>query len=248
LGAAVAAAAVGLTACGGGTPTPSAQTVLGLYLQAWSGRQWATMAQLVAQPPADFTSVNAATFKDLGVTTASFSVGPTVVNAQTATAQVTEHLQIATLGQWSPTTTVTLIKQAGHWLVSWTPATINPSLSAGSHLALTTTWAARASILGAGGVALAAPEAVVNVGVEGSRVKDAAKVTSVLEGAGATPAEVATALAAAKVHPTFFEYVFQITEARYQQLGGTQSPLYQVPGTVFQHTAMRAALTELRLI
>jgi cell division protein FtsI/penicillin-binding protein 2 len=217
--------------------------VLAQYLQAWSARQWSTMAQLVDQPPPDFTAVNSAALSDLGITTASFTAGPTVVNAQTTTATVTEHLQVGDLGPWAPTTTVTLVKRSGRWLVSWTPATINPSLTAGSHLALTKTWAARAPILGAGGVTLAGPQAVVEVGVEGSRVKSAAMVTKVLVAAGATAAEVSTALAAAKVHPTFFELVFQITEARFQQLGGDNSALYEVPGTVFEHTAARTALT-----
>ena len=243
LGAALAMAAAGLAGCGGGPATPKPQAVLAQYLSAWSARQWGAMAALVNQPPPDFTEVNSASLSNLGVTAATFSAAPMVVNAQDATALVTEHLQVGTLGQWTPTTTFNLVKRSAHWLVSWTPATVNPSLSAGTHLALTKTWAARASIVGAGGAPLAAPQGVVEVGVEGSRVKNAAQVTSVLVAAGATPAEVSTARKAAAVHPTYFEFVFQITEARYQQLGGTQSALYKVPGTVFQHTATRLALT-----
>jgi cell division protein FtsI/penicillin-binding protein 2 len=240
--AAVSLLSVALSGCGGPS-TPSAPVVLGNYLRDWSARQWTAMAQLVDQPPADFVTVNAAAFTNLGISTASFTSAPMVVNAQTATAVVTEHLQVGTLGVWAPTTTVTLVKRAGRWLVSWTPQTINPSLISGSHLALTRTWAARAAILGAGGTALAAPQAVVEVGIEGSRVKNAAMLTSVLVAAGATPTEVSTALTAAAAHPSFFEQVFQITEARYNQLGGVNSALYTVPGTVFEHTAVRGAIT-----
>jgi cell division protein FtsI/penicillin-binding protein 2 len=241
-GASVVLLAAALGACGG-LSTPSPQSVLAAYLQAWSARQWSAMGQLVTVPPPDFVALNTAAFKDLGVTTATFTSAPMLVNASTSSAVVTEHLQLGTLGTWSPTTKVTLSKVDRHWLVSWTPQTINPALPTGSHFAVTRTWAARASILGAGGATLAAPEGIVNVGIEGSRVKDAAKVTAVLVASGATAAQVSTALSVAAVHPSFFEQVFQITEARYQQLGGVQSPLYQVPGTVFQHSVARAAVT-----
>ena len=39
-------------------------------------------------------------------------------------------------GEWTTRTTVRLIDHKGHWLVAWTPATINPALHAGDQIAL----------------------------------------------------------------------------------------------------------------
>jgi cell division protein FtsI/penicillin-binding protein 2 len=81
------------------------------------------------------------------------------------------------------------------------------------------------------------------VGVEGSRVADAAAVASLLVAAGATGAEAGAALAAATAHPTYFEPVFTLSEAKFQQLGGRNSQLYRIAGTVFQPTTVRSAVT-----
>jgi cell division protein FtsI/penicillin-binding protein 2 len=108
---------------------------------------------------------------------------------------------------------------------------------------VTRTWAARAPILGAGGALLTVQGSVVVVGVEGSRIKDPALVTTTLEAAGATSAEVQAALAAATTHPTYFEPVFQLAQTKFQQLGGQSSALYKVAGTVFEPTTTRTAVT-----
>jgi cell division protein FtsI/penicillin-binding protein 2 len=90
---------------------------------------------------------------------------------------------------------------------------------------------------------LTVPQPQVVIGIEGSRIKDPAAVTSLIEAVGATGAEVASALAAARAHPTFFEPIITISRAQYQQLGGNDSSLYKIPGTVFQMTTARGALT-----
>ncbi|MGH9115592.1 MAG: penicillin-binding transpeptidase domain-containing protein, partial [Acidimicrobiales bacterium] len=70
-----------------------------------------------------------------------------------------------------------------------------------------------------------------------------AGVSAALVAAGATAQQASSALSAAGAHPTFFEPVFEMSEVRYQQLGGQQSALYKVPGTVFRHLQQRAAIT-----
>ena len=240
-GAAVLVASL-LGGCGGPTG-PSAQSTLGTFLSAWSAKQWTVMSQMVDRPPADFVTVNTSAFKDLGVTAATFTPGVTKASGGTASTPVTEHLTLGSLGVWSPTTTVSMVKLNGKWRVEWNTTTINPALTTGLHFGLTRTWAARASILGAGNTPLETQAGQVNVGIEGSRVKNPTQLTSVLVAAGATAAEVTSALTAAKAHPTYFEQVFQMSEGRYQQLGGVTSALYQVPGTVFQHTSGRVAIT-----
>ena len=241
LGAGVAGTlALAIAGCTGGPPAPTPQATASAFLADWSHQDWAGMRQLTASPPADFTAVNQAAFADLGVTAASFSTGPMRGDGDTARQDVTEHLTLGRLGQVSIGTALNLISRDATWLVRWTPATIAPRLGAGDKLELQTSWPARAAILGAGGAPLTTQAQMVVVGLEGSRVKDPKSLTAALVAAGATPQEVSTALAEAKANPTYFEPVYTITWARYQQL---KPAIYPLPGTVFQTTAERTAIT-----
>jgi cell division protein FtsI/penicillin-binding protein 2 len=76
--------------------------------------------------------------------------------------------------------------------------------------------------------------------VEGQRVKHGASLTRSLVAAGATAAQARAALSAAKAEPTWFEPVFTVSQARYRQL---KPRLYPLPGTVFQNTSARTAIT-----
>jgi hypothetical protein len=226
-----------LSACSSG-PVP--QTTATAYLAAWSKQDWTAMQQLVARPPADFTDVNKAAFTDLGVGRATFTAGTLKTSGSTATEPVTEHLDLAGLGSITISPTLHLVQSSGHWRVAWSPATIAPPMRAGDKLAVITTWLARAAIEGAGGVPLTSEGQQVTIGVEGSMVKDPTSLTSALVAAGATAQEASTALTAAKAHPTFFEPVFTVPEARYEQLKPT---IYPLPGTVFQSSTTPQAIT-----
>ncbi len=236
-------AAIAIAGCSGSgsqrqPATP--QATAASFLADWSHKDWAGMRELTLHPPADFTAVNEAAFASLDVTAASFSTGPMRRTGDTARQAVTEHLTLAGLGQVGIRTTVDLVSRGGRWLVRWTPATIAPGLGTGDTLELQTTWPARAPILGADGAPLTAQAQMVVVGLEGSRVKDPASVSRALVAAGATQQEVSTALAAARAHPTYFEPVFTVTWARYEQL---KPAIYPLPGTVFQTQEQRTAIT-----
>ena len=233
--------ALAIAGCSGGggqpaTPQPTASS----FLADWSHQDWAGMRQLTASPPADFTAVNQAAFASLGVTAASFSTGPMRQAGDTAQQAVTEHLTLGTLGQINIRTTIDLINRGGRWLLRWFPSTIAPQLRAGDKLEVRTSWPDRAPILGAGGAPLTTQAPVVVVGLEGSRVKTPKSLTAALVAAGATKAQVTTALAEAKANPTFFEPVFTVSQARYQQI---KPAIYPLPGTVFRHVQQRTAIT-----
>jgi cell division protein FtsI/penicillin-binding protein 2 len=198
------------------------------------------MRQLAADPPADFTQVNTAAFSNLSVRRASFAAGTAHTTGSTATVPFTERLALAGIGTVTIPSALHLVQRSGRWQVDWTPATIAPPLRQGDQLELQTTWPARAPILGAGGAALTTEGQVVTVGVEGERIKDPSSLSAALVSAGATAAEVKTAIAAAKAHPTYFEPVFTVTRARYNQLAPT---IYPIPGTVFQAGTARGAIT-----
>ena len=240
---AAVAAVVGLSACGGSSSTP--QATLHSYLTAWSHGEWAAMRKLVATPPATFATANAAAFSALGVTTASFNAGRVTQKGSNAQARVTQSYVLPHAGTWRPAATVHLVQRHGVWKVAWTPATINPALHGTDRLAIVKDWPSRAGITGAGGVPLIAAQHLVNVGLVGSRIKNAKRVGADLVSAGATPTEVTAALAQAKAHPTFFEPVFQVSQTRFEQLKAQPGPdnVYAVPGTQFEQTAARSAIT-----
>jgi cell division protein FtsI/penicillin-binding protein 2 len=227
-----------LGGCSSSPPVP--QTAAKAYLAAWARQDWAAMRQLTSDPPGDFTAVNQAAFRNLTVRRASFAAGPMHTSNSAASAPVTERLTLAGLGTVTISSALHLVLAQGKWLVKWSPATIAPHLGARDQLSLKTTWPARAAILGAGGTPLTSQGQVVTIGVEGALIKDAASLRSALVAAGAPANAASSAIAAAKAHPTYFEPVFIVTRARYDQLKPT---IYPIPGTVFQSSTALSAVT-----
>jgi cell division protein FtsI/penicillin-binding protein 2 len=230
-------------ACGGSGSTP--QATLHAYLTAWSRGDWTAMRALVDRPGAGFVTTNAAAFSALGVRTAQFTAGRLRHAGSAQRATVTERFRLPDVGLWSTSTAVSLVQRAGRWRVAWTPATITPSLHAGEQLATLRTWPARAPILGAGGSPLTIEQPQVIVGIVGSRIRDEQAVTTDLLAAGATHAQTSTALAQAKAHPGYFDAVFTVSRARFEQLKAQPGPtnVYAVPGTEFLATGARGAIT-----
>jgi cell division protein FtsI/penicillin-binding protein 2 len=227
-----------LSACSGSAPQP--QTTASAYLSAWATQNWAVMRGLVKNPPADFTAVNQAAFTGLSVRQASFTAGTLETKGSMAAEPITERLTLAGLGTITISSELHLVQANGKWLVSWSPATIAPQLGPGDQLSLQKTWSARAAILGQDGAALTTQGQVVTIGVEGLRIKDASAVRAALVSVGATAGQAASAIAAAKAHPTYFEPVFTVSRARYDQV---QPTIYPIPGTVFQTGSARSAIT-----
>ncbi len=227
-----------LGGCSSSPPMP--QTTAHAYLAAWARQDWAAMRQLTSSPPADFTSVNQAAFRNLTVRRASLVAGPTQTSKSAASTAITERLTLAGLGTITISSTLRLVLVQGKWLVKWSPATIAPRLGGGDQLSLQTTWPARAAILGANNTPLTSQGQVVTIGIEGALVKNAASLRSALVAAGAPAAAVSAAITAARTHPTYFEPVFTVSQARYDQLKPT---VYPIPGTVFQSGTALSAVT-----
>jgi cell division protein FtsI/penicillin-binding protein 2 len=245
LAVAAIAVSLALAACGGSSP--SAQTTLSNYLAAWGRGDWSGMRSQVLDPPADFTTVNSAAFRALGVTRASFVPGHVTVarSGDSATARVTEHFTLPHVGAWSPATTVRLAKHSGAWHVNWSPATVNPSLKTGEKLAVRRIWPSRGQVLGAGGATLTKNAPNVVVGVVGRRIKQAGAVRADLLAAGATQAQVSQALSQATAHPAEFAPVFTVSQGRFAQLKtqtGSQN-VYAVRGTEFERASALTAIT-----
>jgi cell division protein FtsI/penicillin-binding protein 2 len=233
--------ATGLTACAGHGADPRAAARL--FVADWNRGDWSAMGQLVESPPANFAAAGPAVTAGLHALSSTHTLTAVDRTGSSASASVTSRYVLAAGGPWMVGSTMTLDEHGGRWMVRWAPSVIAPTLVAGDRLVLTREWAPRAAILGAGGTPLTQEGAMVSVGIEGSRIRNAAALTAALAAAGATASEIQGALAGANAHPTYFVPVFDLSEARYQQLGGTASALYQVPGTVFQHATARVAAT-----
>ena len=201
------------------------------------------MTRLIDHPSPSFGANLTAATVGLSATTATHTAGAPVVTGSTATVPITTTYRLAGTGSWTTHSDLHLDRHSGHWRVEWSPAAIYPSLSEGDHLSVSYTWPPRAPILGAGGAPLTSTEQELNVGIEGSRVTDPAQLSRVLEAAGASQQEVSTALTQTEQHPSYFEPVFQMTEDQFDRMGGRQSQIYTVAGTVFQPVSTRAAIT-----
>ena len=236
-----------VAACGGSGPTPAA--TLNPFLNAWSRGNWAAMRRLVAHPPADFVAINAAAFRGLGVTHATFTAGPVVQSASgdQAAATVTAALHGAADRSLRAADEGPARQEQAHGQVAglMVTRTINPHLGPRESLAVNQNWPKRAPILGAGGVSLTTTGSVVAVGLVGERIKDPAAVKADLILAGATAVEIDPALVLAKAHPTQFEPVFTVSKARFAQLKAAGGPhnVYAVPGMQFDLQTARQAIT-----
>jgi hypothetical protein len=111
-----------------------------------------------------------------------------------------------------------LQRHANQWQVEWSPATIDPALPPGGHFSLDRAWPARAAVLGAGGTPLTVQAQRVTVGLQGSAIRDPAKLTAALVASGADPAAATTVLSQARAHPDQFVPVFDVSDERYQQI------------------------------
>ncbi len=133
-----------------------------------------------------------------------------------------------------------LTDSSGSWKVQWSPSSIIPSLGTGDSVSTNMTWPARAPILGLGGVSLTTSVPMVSVGIEGSRVTDAAALTAALTQVGIPASQIKTAELTASAHPTWFVPVTQLSQTAYEQY---KPVIYPVPGTVFDAYNARGALT-----
>jgi cell division protein FtsI/penicillin-binding protein 2 len=228
-----------LTACASSVG-PSG--TLGRYLSDWSHRDYAAMAELVARPPADFVSFNRTVAADLGLESATYRSRSLSTDGSVATASLAGRLVLGAFGPLRVRTELRLTDAdaAGTWRVLWSPRSILSALGPGDTVSTVVAWPPRAPILGAGGAPLTEAAPMVTVGIEGSRITSPSTVSAALVQAGATAPEVTTALATASAHPQWFVPVFDVTEARYEQLKPT---IYPVPGTVFQNYTARTAVS-----
>ncbi|MGH9295076.1 MAG: penicillin-binding transpeptidase domain-containing protein, partial [Acidimicrobiales bacterium] len=224
-----------LSSCSAAASPPGPAAVINSYVGGWSRGAWSEIEGLATRREGAFAGENAAVFRALGVRRVAIEHGTARVNGRRASVPVTWTADLARLGTLRVQTTLHLRRRGRHWKVVFTPETIDPELRAGDRFAVSALWAPRAPVLASDGSVLSSQQlSGVEIGVQGSFIKDPVSLEASLVKAGATIAEASGAIAAARASPDLFEPVFTVSTARYAQLKPT---LYPIPGTVFRTVA-----------
>lgn len=223
-------------------PLNTPQQVATSYLQRWVAQDWPGMQVLVDAPPGDFAAVHAQMVKALSVSAFQLSPGTTTIAGTSAQTPFTVSVSLQGMSPWSYSSTLHLTRPKRRWKVVWTPATLQPQLTAGASFARATTWADRASILGRDGTVLQGQVDAVTIGIELGHVKDPNAVIAALQlFAGVDPAATTRVLHTPGAKPSWF---LPVTQMQASQFAALPPAFIAVPGIVDQHMKARAPLRQ----
>jgi cell division protein FtsI/penicillin-binding protein 2 len=145
---------------------PSAEPTVQSFLIDWAQGHYADAAALTTGGASTVRAQLAAAFTDLDASNEFFAMDHVTQHGATAVATYRATVDLAQAGeQWSYTGKFGLTSHNGRWLVDWTPAVINPRLSAGDRLAVVTTFAQRAPVEDMDGQTLINESAGYQIGV-----------------------------------------------------------------------------------
>ncbi|MFI6457732.1 penicillin-binding transpeptidase domain-containing protein [Streptosporangium amethystogenes] len=122
------------------------------YLTAWQAGDLAAMADLVADPPADFADRHRRFDADLRASLSSLTSGELHRESEAAELSFTGVREVAGLGRWPFTSVLRLVMRADTWKVLWSPETMHPALKDGGRLVLKETEVRRPATLTREGV------------------------------------------------------------------------------------------------
>ncbi|HEY9523645.1 MAG TPA: penicillin-binding transpeptidase domain-containing protein [Thermopolyspora sp.] len=115
-----------------------------LYLKSWAGTDRTAMRALVADPPADFATVQRKFADELHITSIKLTPGKITQHGENAADMAfTGIRQVRDLGGWPFASTLHMAVRDGAWKVIWSPATLHPDLAGNGRIELVET-AARA--------------------------------------------------------------------------------------------------------
>ncbi len=153
----------------------SAEPTVQAFLLDWQQGNYAQAAALTNASAGPVMAELAAAYTDLDASAAFFAMSNVTQHGKTAIATYKATVDLAQAGQqWSYTAQFKLTDKQDGWVVDWTPSVINPALGPGDRLAVTTTYAPRASVTDVNGHSLLTNSADYRVGLYPGRLKDAA--------------------------------------------------------------------------
>lgn len=229
----VAATVAGsLGACTGSHADP-AQQAAQQFLAAVADHDAAGAAELTTSP----------TTSQAGLSASITGVGPHAKGTLDAaashpsgadsTVDFSASWQLAgTSSPWRFTGHLALHHTADGWRVRWSPADLNPQLTAGTHLLVHRVQPARAALEASDGTPLFAPTPVVNVGIVPRQVTNLTALAHTLAAIPQLQSSAAEITAAVKAAPRPTDVVPLITLRRdsYDHL---RARIHNLPGTVF---------------
>jgi hypothetical protein len=137
------------------------------YLAAWKSGDFAAMAELVADPPADFGPVHQQMKAALAVREARFDAGEADLDGDRGVVPVSVRLVLGGLGAWEYEIELPLVRGEDGWRVRWSPAVLHPEFREGYAFTRTRMAPVRAPLTDRDGQPLAEGTAPLIVGSVG---------------------------------------------------------------------------------
>jgi cell division protein FtsI/penicillin-binding protein 2 len=191
----------------------------------------------------DFAGIAFADATDADVTADYYrltdGLGEFAVTVQPRATVITEDRAVGsyivdwTLGEdmvWTTDARIEMVRRGDAWLVEWAPTIIHPDLTADTRLVTERVLPRRGQIYGTGDQVLVTDRAVVEVGVQPSRIQDLPALAATLESLlGIRAADLITRVQGAK--PDAFVAVITLRRTDYDPIREQLQPL---PGTMFR--------------
>ncbi len=210
--------------------------VAGRFYDAVLDRDGFAIAELGTDPPATVQAELDDWASAIGLLGGSFIITKSQFTETTAAITVRLSLDLVEVGPWSYETTLVLVG-GPPWTSIWTTTALHPSLEPGDVLSVDRAWLPRASILAAGGTALAGVESVKVVGVVPSRVENLEQLKSELARLGGIdPAVVDEELGRPAVQPDWFIPVGNLKLVVYASVG---EEIEALPGVIVRDGSER---------
>ena len=237
-----------LAACSSGPPKPDA--TVSAFLAGWKAH--AFPASVVFEDSKGNAVANAtvasqitALSGDLAKLPPTLTAAAAQVTKDNATDKISISWPITATTKWSYDTTMTLtLHNNKQWHVVWSPALVEPHLTAGDTIKIKAVAADRGAILDGSGQPMVTAQQVVTVGIQQSKVKDMNSLITALHNAfvsvhvdvdlSGVPDQVN------KAGPNDFVTVVTLRNTVYQQI---RSQIHDLPGTVFQSGTRQLAPT-----
>jgi cell division protein FtsI/penicillin-binding protein 2 len=150
--------------------------VVGEFMEAILARDGVAVARLGTDPPATIQEDLDIWATAIGLDAGSYTVTAERFTTTAAEIDVRLDLRLIEVGQWSYTTTVTLVG-GDPWQILWSPGVLHPSLEPGDVLRVDRQWPARAAILARDGTELAGAEQIKIIGVVPAWIEDLDRLT-----------------------------------------------------------------------
>lgn len=232
--AVLALAALALTSCGHAKKPPPEQLAAQAYLNSLGAGDSSAAAARTTDPAAAAGAI-AKSLAGLGAgIKATLQVtGLTSRLASSATANYNAAWTLPGVASaWRYSGSLPLVKQGKDWLVSWSPADIQPRLTSGSHLSVKRSQPVRAAITDDQGAPLFTPTPVVEVGINPADVVDLAGLAGTLAAVPQLQTTAGEIISAVKAAPkgqfvpiiTLRRTVYEQIKARIHDLKGTEFP------------------------